>query len=259
MNGESANHPNINDSAMDDRASRDVIDLLGRHVYGDQQNRYAKALDVSPKKEVWMTEHNLNSGQAPAYPNDSTWNYVWPLMNDVDLSIRLNDESAFIWWALKRFYSFIGEGQYTTTEGTILPRGYGLSHYAKYAKEMWRCGVIVQGKLADNRTSVSASNVNNGAFVLASTAAKVTAFISEDGNTFSLVMYTPTNTSGREGVDLGTVEINMPMNFVPITVTAMRSNASIKAKTESVLLSADKKKAYIMLPPGNIVSVKFTK
>jgi O-glycosyl hydrolase len=263
MNGESANHPNINDAAMDDSVSRAVIDIIGRHTYGNQQYRYAKALDVEPKKEVWMSEKNLNSAAAPAYPNDSTWNYVWQFMNDVDLSIRLNDESAYIWWALKRFYSFIGDGQYTTTEGTVLPRGYGLSHYAKYAKEMWRCAVSIQGVLGDGFTAISTStatsNVNSSTNNQFGTDAKVNAFVSDDGNTFSLVMFTPTNTSGARGVDLGTVEINMPEGFVPSTVTAMRSNASVKAKTEDVLLSADKKKAYVMLPPGSIVSVKFTR
>jgi O-glycosyl hydrolase len=259
MNGESANHPRINDPAMDNVTSRAVIDLLGRHTYGDVMVRYAKALDFSPKKEVWMSEHNMNSGNPTAYPNDSTWNYVWQFLNDVDVSIRLNDESAFIWWALKRFYSFVGEGQYTTTEGTILPRGYALSHYAKYAKEKWRCAVMVQGTLADKTTAITDRNVNNTGFDRNSTVAKVTGFVSDDGNEFSLVMYTPTNTSGARGVDLGTVEIQMPNDFIPTKVTAMRSTASTKAKSEDVLLSADKKKAYIMLPPGNIVSVKFTK
>jgi hypothetical protein len=259
MNGETANNTNINDPAMDDPVSRAVIDIIGRHTYGNQLGRYVKALDVSPTKEVWMSEKNHNSGSVQAYPNDSTWNYVWLFMNDIDLSIRLNDESAYIWWALKRFYSFIGEGQYTTTEGTVLPRGYGLSHYAKYAKEMWRCGVSIEGTLADGSTSISTSNVNNTNYNLYSTNAKVTAFVSEDGNTISLVMFTPTSSAGASGRDMGTVEINLPADFVASTATAMRSNASVKAKTEDVLLSADRTKAYVMLPPSSIVSVRFTK
>jgi hypothetical protein len=58
---------------------------------------------------------------------------------------------------------------------------------------------------------------------------------------------------------MGTIEINMPAGFTARTATAMRSNAAVKAKTEEVLLSNDRTKAYIMLPPGNIVSMRFTK
>jgi len=258
MNGESANHPNINDAALDDPVSRNVIDVIGRHTYGDVLNRYAKAIDLG--KEVWMTEHNINSGNAVSYPNDSTWNYIWMFMNDVDVSIRLNDESAFIWWALKRFYSFIGDGAYGTVEGTILPRGYAMSHYAKYAKETWRIGLAAQtGSTTADGTALTASNFNNTAFDRNSTAAKATAFISEDGNTISVILWTPTNTSGGRGVDMGTIKIQLPSGFIASSATAMRSTAAVKTKMEDVLMAADRNSAIVMLPPGNIVSMRFTK
>jgi O-glycosyl hydrolase len=256
MNGESVGHPNINDAAMDDPVSRVVIDLLGRHTYGYAFLRYAKALDVNPKKEVWMTDHLINSG----YPNyiDSTWNYVWLLMNDVDLSIRQNDESAFIWYALKRIYSIIGTGEYETEEGAILPRGYGLSHYAKFAKEMWRCGVAVSGTTADG-TALSSGNVNPSVLSHTTTHARVTGFVSDDDNTISLVMYTPTNIGGSWGVDMGTVKIQLPQGFYAKAATAMRSTAEAKAEEEDVVLSADKNSAFVQLPMSNILSVRFTK
>ena len=258
MNGESANHPNINDRALDNPTSRGYIDVIGRHTYGDAFLRYAKALDTEPKKEVWMTEHNINSGNAIAYPNDSTWNYVWLFLNDVDLSIRQNDESAFIWWYIKRFYSVIGEGQYGTVEGVVYPRGYGLSHYAKYAKEMWRVGVNVTGTTA-NGTAVSTGNCNPAVLSRTTTHARITGFASSDGRSISLVMYTPTNTSGRDGVDMGTVKIQLPQGFTVGRAEAMRSTAAAKAKKEEVLLSSDKNSALVMLPPSTILSVKFIK
>jgi len=258
MNGESANHPNINDAALDDPVSRDLIDLIGRHTYGNVQTRYEKAINLG--KEVWMTEHNINSGNEVAYPNDYTWNYIWMFMNDIDVSIRLNDESAFIWWAIKRFYSVVGDGQYGSVEGVILPRGYALSHYAKFAKEMWRIAIAAESSstTADGK-SLTTSNFNNTGFDRNSTAAKATAFISEDGNTISVVLWTPTNTSGGNGVDMGTVKIKLPSSFTASSATAMRSTASVKAKTETVLLSDDKNSAIVMLPPGNVLSVRFTK
>jgi len=263
MNGESANHPNINDAALDDPVSCAAIDVLGRHTYGDAQNRYKKGIDEYGK-EVWMTEHNINSGNDTVYPNDHTWNYVWPFLNDVDLSIRLNDESAFIWWALRRFYSFVGEGQYGTTKGNILARGYALSHYAKFAKEMTRVGVSVSGTLADGKTDITSGNTK-GAIVNSSTLdrngkdVKITGFMTGDGNTLSLVMYTPTDFSGKGGRDMGTVEISMPRDFKIASAVAMRSTKEAKAKRESVAVSNDKTKAYVTLPPSNILSVRFTK
>jgi O-glycosyl hydrolase len=259
MTGESANNPNINTLALEDSRSRPYIDLIGRHVYGEAQNRYSPALDhQTDPKEVWMTEYNINSGNVVAYPNDHTWNYVWPFMNDVDLSMRLNDESAYIWWAMKRFYSFIGDGMYGATEGAILPRGYALSHYAKFAKETWRCAVSASGKLA-NGTDISSANFNNTTFSRTSLHVKVTAYVTDDDNTISMVLFTPTNTSGGNGHDMGTVRIQLPVGFTAKTVTAMRSNAAVKARPEEVLMSADRNAAFIMLPPSNIVSISFTR
>jgi O-glycosyl hydrolase len=262
MNGESANHPRINDVALDDQVSRNIIDLIGRHTYGDVLNRYAKAIDLG--KEVWMTEHNMNSGSDIQYPNDSTWNYMWQFLNDVDVSIRLNDESAFIWWALKRFYSFIGEGRFGTVEGAILPRGYAISHYAKYASEMYRVQVatLPGSTAADGKTellSTATGNFNNTGFNRDSTAAKATAFVSPDGNTISIILYTPTNTAGRAGMDMGTVKIQLPNGFTAQTATAIRSTAATKVKPEDVLLAADRNSAVVSLPPSNIVSIRFTK
>jgi O-glycosyl hydrolase len=260
MNGESANTPSINDAALDDADSRAVIDIIGRHIYGAAAGRYVKALDLG--KEVWMTEHNVNSSSATGYPNDSTWNYVWKFMNEVDLSMRLNDESAFIWWYSKRFYSLIGDGEYGTTEHAVLPRGYGLSHYAKFAKETNRVAVTVTGKNAGGTNLTVGGNnqmVNQSNFGTDTTGAKITAYESPDGNSISLVMFTPTTTSGASGVDLGTVLIKLPTGFIATSATALRSTAAAKAVKENVALNADGNSAVVMLPPSNILSVKFTK
>jgi O-glycosyl hydrolase len=258
MNGESANNTNINDAAMNDPESRAVIDIIGRHVYGNQQSDYWGGSVINKEKEVWMTEHNINGGNATTYPNDSTWNYVWKFMNDVDLSIRLNNESAFIWWAAKRFYSMMGDGQYGTANHEILPRGYGLSHYAKFANETTRVDLTVSGSTGTG-AAISASNLNNGSFYVDSTAVKATAFESPDGNSISLVLYTPTNTSGSNGVNMGTIKIDLPENFTVRSAYAMRSSASVKAAIEEVAISADRKSAYVTLPANEILSVKFTK
>jgi O-glycosyl hydrolase len=259
MNGESANHPNINDEALDDPASRAVIDIIGRHTYGNRQNRYAKALDhATDPKEVWMTEHNINSGKAEGYPNDSTWNYVWKLLNDIDLSIRLNDESTHIWWAGKRFYSFLGDGQWGTAESAIQPRGYAVSHYAKFAKETFRVALNAEGSMA-NGEEISFLNFNNSFENIDAIAARATAFISPDGDTISLVMFTPTLVNGRGGVDMGTVKIQLPEDFIIREAAAMRTTEGNYAVWEDVHINENRNSALVKMPQGNILSLRFTR
>ena len=259
MNGESANNPNINDLALANPRSRAVIDIIGRHTYGDRLIRYSRALDhPTDPKEVWMTENNMNSGNEAGYLNDSTWNYVWKILNDIDMSIRLIDESAYIWWAAKRFYSFIGDGQRGTIEGQILPRGYAISHYAKFAKEMYRAGVTAAGRTADG-ADLSNNNINTQYDQVNGTTARVTAFVSPDGNVISLVMFTPTLTDGSGGVDMGTVKIQLPKNFTIRQASAMRSSENSYAQMEQIEINEDRTSAYVTLPRGHILSVRFTK
>ncbi|MCL2764785.1 MAG: hypothetical protein FWD40_05835 [Treponema sp.] len=259
MNGESANHPNINDAALNNPQSRAAIDLIGRHTYGNRLNRYGRAIDhPTDPKEVWMTEHNINSGNAAGYPNDSKWNYVWKLMNDIDLSIRLNDESAFIWWAAKRFYSFIGDGQWGTAEGRILPRGHAISHYAKFANETYRVYAFAEGTAA-NGDNISTRNFNTLLDNIDGLTARATAFVSQDGNTISLVMFTPTSINGSGGVDMGTVKIQLPDDFIINEARAMRSSNNNYAKWEDVHVCEDKNSALVLLPRGHILSVRFTR
>jgi len=257
MNGESANTPTINNAAMNDAVSRGFIDLLARHNYGQINLLYNNA-NQRWGKELWMTEMNINSGNATNYPNDFTWNYVWKFLSDVDVTIRLRSENAYIWWALKRFYSFIGEGQHGATDGVVLPRGYALSHYAKFAKEKYRIGVAVEGKLGDG-TQIGASRVNSDSYDQANVSAKITAFISADGGELGVVMYTPTGTDGTGGFDLGTVKIQLPEGFIAASATAMRSTAKAKGVTEEVILSADRTYAIVQLPRSEILSVRITK
>jgi O-glycosyl hydrolase len=268
MNGESSNIPSINFSALADSVSRAAIDLYGRHIYDDKtdtlwESPYADYHENSAyQTECWMTEHNINSGnpeQPQLFYADSTWNYVWRFMNDVDLTIRLNNENAFIWWASKRFYSFIGDGQFGTYDGEFLSRGYGLSHYAKFAKETWQVGVTYTGTNA-NGDNLSATNFNQSSFNLDNTQVRATAYVSPDGNTISMVLFTPTDTSGNSGIDMGNVKIQLPTGFVAKSGMAMRSDSTGKrAQMESVALSADRNSAVVSLPASTILSVRFTR
>ena len=274
VNGESANTPNINHAAMNDPVSNAAIDLFARHVYGSQTERLWGHPNLNGR-EVWMTEHNINSASSTAFPNDWTWNYMWRFMNDVDLVIRLNNENAFVWWVVKRFYSFIGDGEASTSAHTILPRGWGLAHYSKFTIDTTRINVNVTGNLGSGGGPIvfnnnTTANVNNNRFDLDNPSAKITAFVSQDGNEISLVMWTPTLTDGSGGYDLGTAQINMPEGFIIRSASAMRSRSVSggpstsgsninMGKWEDVRIASDRKSAYITLPRSEVVSVKLIK
>jgi len=259
MNGESANNPNINDAAMLSPEARAVIDIVGRHTYGERLNRYSKALDhPTDPKEVWMTEHLYNSGNASGFPNDSTWNYVWKILNDIDLSIRINEESAYIWWAAKRFYGLMGDGQYGTKDGELLPRGYALSHYAKFARDTYRVEITAEGRARDG-SRLSSAYFNSNADSPDGTTARATAFVSPDGNTISIVMFTPTHLSGTDGIDMGKIKIQLPADFIIAKAAAMRTSEKSYGKWEEVEIGSDKNSAIVNLPKGQILSVRFTR
>jgi O-glycosyl hydrolase len=274
MFGESANSPTATLDGLNDTGATGAsqyIDLYARHLYGSQQVAVSKEVQAKGK-EIWMTEMNINGGNADTYPYDSTYNYVWKFLNLVDVSIRMNNENAFIWWYGKRFYSQIGEGDYTTVDGQILPRGYALSHYAKYAIDAEQVALTITGTTGSGGTIVqglpgvpannqpSGVNFNHFSYNVDSTVVRATAFLSKDGNSISLVLFTPTNTSGGSGTNMGDIKIAFPSGFTATKVTAMRTKAGALGKKdgETVLLS-DHTGAFINLPAGQILSVKFTK
>jgi O-glycosyl hydrolase len=307
VNGESANNPDINIDALTNPVSRAAIDLYCRHVYGEQTaTLWRYGLDGKPllgsmprtsdtvnildrgngtKFEVWMTEHNINSANATAYPSDSTWNYVWRFMNDIDLVMRMNNENAFVWWASKRFYSMLGDGSYgTDPEGIVLPRGYGLSHYAKYSIDTHRIVATVSGSTGDGAPITferDGANVNNNDWKnagLDNESARITAYASitsgkdnapindavglADVEFISLIMWTPTNTNGRNGVNMGTVEIKMPDGFKIGSYTAIRSTGggqNAHRPDTTIIVNQERTSAFVNLPASQMLSVKFIK
>jgi len=290
MNGESANDTGINNAAMSSPTAKKVIDILGRHNYGSRNTNGSAWIYNTDPREMWMTEHNLNSNSGTSYPNDHTWNYVWPLMNDIDMSIRINHEAAFIWWSLKRFYSMLGDGTYGSRDSEIPPRGWALAHYAKFAKESYRVGVDFSGTTANGAplTEGDNGNINGSTYAnFESQTVKVSAFMKLKGGEvypvnwrdktvsisdieeITMVMFTPTKAelAASGGVDMGTVKLQMPAGFRISSATAMRSDPKIfnrgttergTPQWEAVEISSDRNSAFVKLPVSTILSVRFT-
>jgi O-glycosyl hydrolase len=240
MTGEVANTVSWNNAAMNDPAASANIDLVGYHIYGSLESRYAAALDNATRpKETWMTEHNINT--AGNYPVDSTWGQVWRLIDEVHHCIAVNDSSAFIWWYAKRFYSFIGDGEYGTVDGQPLWRGWAMSHYAKYASDTRRVGLTASG------ISGFSGGATSGRTVMG------TAYESMDGNSIRLVIYNKGSSAA------GDIQINLPDGFTANGVSAIITDGNKKAGSALAVLSRDGKSGVITLPASAIMSVKFTK
>ncbi|ACE83181.1 cellulose binding domain-containing protein [Cellvibrio japonicus] len=95
-------------------------DIIAGHLYGAVPQDYPLAR--SKGKEVWMTEHYTDS------KNDAD---VWPLALDVGVELHRSmaaNFNAYIWWYIRRFYSFIKE------DGQVSKRGYIMSQYARFVR-----------------------------------------------------------------------------------------------------------------------------
>ena len=171
MSGSSANTPAIHAPALNEPNAKRHLAIVSRHPYGSrninlaaQGNPESRALHNATygddPREVWQTEFNLNT--VANYNLDSTYDYMWAVMNSIDIHIRNNHENVYVWWAGKRFYSMLGEGEYSTRAGQILPRAWAMSHWAKAANETYHVGITATGNIRNtaNTADVPISGTN---------------------------------------------------------------------------------------------------
>jgi O-glycosyl hydrolase len=114
------------------------VDIIAGHIYGSGLGTFPLAEQQG--KEIWMTEYLLNLGTgnagAPAwttYSETEKWEESLQMLHTVQEAMTKN-WSAYIWWYLQRYYSFIGDGEQGTSFGAILKRGWAFSHFSKYVR-----------------------------------------------------------------------------------------------------------------------------
>ena len=244
-----SNEQNYYNPIINDPDAVAAIDLIGGHIYGNGLRRHAGAINAG--KEVWMTEHNINTVSNPNA--DPQWGRVWVFTKEVH-DCMAADFSAFIWWYSKRFYSFVGDGTAGTLNGQPLYRGYALSHYAKYATGKTRVAVSVTGISANS----AHANYPNTPANPARDSVYVTAY--ESDSEITLVMFNQGNTA------IGDVHIKLPVEVETASMVMTRGERPSQVETEGqamvpqlILLDTDKKTAAIDVPASCIISVRFTK
>ncbi|PRY96630.1 O-glycosyl hydrolase [Marinilabilia salmonicolor] len=123
---------------LNDPTAADNLDIVGGHLYGGGLAPYPLAREKG--KEIWMTEYllNLNSGNVPGNWTEHTdtetiWDETMEMLDGIH-SAMTYDWNAYIWWYIRRYYSFLGDGNNGTQRGKILKRGYAFSHYSKFIR-----------------------------------------------------------------------------------------------------------------------------
>ncbi|MGD9930232.1 MAG: glycoside hydrolase [Mangrovibacterium sp.] len=126
------------DLIMNDALANENLDIVGGHLYGSGLATYPLAEQKG--KEIWMTEHllNLNSGNNPANWTENTdvttiWNETMEMVKEIQTCMSYN-WNAYIWWYIRRYYSFLGDGERGTSRGQILKRGYAMSQFSKFIR-----------------------------------------------------------------------------------------------------------------------------
>src|SRR5690606_26759337 len=114
------------------------LDFVSGHIYGGGLEPYPLA--ATKNKDIWMTEYllNLNTGNAGApswttYSDGEKWEETMTMLTTVHDAMTYN-WNAYIWWYIRRYYSFLGDGELGTTNGVIQKRGYAFSHFSKFVR-----------------------------------------------------------------------------------------------------------------------------
>jgi glucuronoarabinoxylan endo-1,4-beta-xylanase len=219
ITGETMGAIGFYDPILDDPEVRKNIDIVARHHYASVApvaKAYQSGFDAADTKEVWQTEYNDSTSDAGSnHPLRATWNWVWFMPNILDRGIRINKENAYIYWFLKRFYGIIGEGEYGSKNHEILPRGYMMGHFARFATDTRQVAITaitgITPRLNRSEWGVDTGGVTgvNDAGRWSSTP-KASAYESMDGKSVSLIIFTPSDRNGSGADDLGSIEVKLP-------------------------------------------------
>lgn len=134
MGSESLNHnPDYAHALLDDPASRQYIDIIGGHIYGNRPlHNMKKTAEIAAKygKETWMTEHYVEGG-------DGTWTDDLRFAQEVNETM-LAGGNAYVSWYMIGVGAFCGDGREldkypdNTWGNPYMPRCMAMAHFSKH-------------------------------------------------------------------------------------------------------------------------------
>ncbi len=217
------------DNILNDAAAANNISIVAGHLYGSGLAAYPLAEQKG--KEIWMTEHllNLDSGNKPENWTATTdpktiWAETMSMLQEIHVAMSSN-WNAYIWWYIRRYYSFLGDGEKGTTRGQILKRGYAISQYSKFIRPGYmRVNTLAEGAsgglritayTGDNKTVVVIINPTNTASEIKLTCPGIVS---------SAVSYTTSVSQNRESAKLTPENGNVKVNIAASSITTVVIN-----------------------------------
>lgn len=231
MAAEAVNNTNksYTNALLNDAETVSKFDIVATHLYGG--GLAEDALAKQKGKEFWMTEHCINEDHRT--PDMPEFNWTWKPSIDY-FAKEIHDcmstgMNAYVWWYLKRYYSFIGDGdgRNEAKEGEVTKRGYIMGHYSKYATGKTRFKTEVKNAQPMDKELL------------------ITAY--QSGNEMAVVIINRNSTGLR-------VELAVPQEVneaSAIESTETREMSAVEAE-----ISADKKTVSLGLASYSIVSVQ---
>ncbi|MBL4561617.1 MAG: cellulose-binding protein [Labilibaculum sp.] len=214
---------------LNDSEAVNNISIVGGHLYGSGLASYSLAEQKG--KEIWMTEHllNLNSGEnsnnwTEDTPAETIWEETMDMVQEIHASMSRN-WNAYIWWYIRRYYSFLGDGEKGTTQGQILKRGYAMSQFSKFIRPGYvRIGYETKGAALDDMKLTAYLGDNKMVVVIINpTKRKISEVeLNAQSAIMSAVKYTTSLTENREMETLipqnSSVSIDLEVNSITTVV-----------------------------------------
>jgi glucuronoarabinoxylan endo-1,4-beta-xylanase len=121
--------PSLADPTLDDPAAAAHVDIVGTHIYGSTPAAYANA--VSRNKEVWMTEHTVES---------SGMQGAMDLAREIHQSLAVANYNAYVYWWLQNW--IVGNSSPyeaglindPALDLSLTKKGYVLGQFAKFVR-----------------------------------------------------------------------------------------------------------------------------
>ncbi|MDE8741967.1 glycoside hydrolase family 30 beta sandwich domain-containing protein [Pectobacterium polaris] len=113
------NH-SFTDPTLNDNEASKYVAIVGGHLYGTTPKPYPLAQNKG--KEVWMTEHLVDSKQSA-----NNWSSALDVATELNASMAAN-YNAYVWWYIRRSYGLL------TEDGKVSKRGYVMAQYAKFVR-----------------------------------------------------------------------------------------------------------------------------
>lgn len=155
-------NPAFTNTILNDDDATANLDIVAGHIYGGGLGSFPLAEQKG--KEIWMTEYLMNLNATDQWEQQAE-SVIWDESLEMIVTIHesmMYNWNAYIWWYLKRYYSFIGDGTQGTTSGEVLKRGFAFSHFSKFVRpgyvrievELAKPDVMVTAYKGDGKTVV---------------------------------------------------------------------------------------------------------